>query len=241
MLQNQQDAAQGGLSPLRPLSEFEGKLSDRAYQSIREAIMTLALRPGALIPKPEICDALGISRSPVSEALARLASEGLVDVVPQAGTFVSRLSVSELQEGAFLREAIELQAIEVVSQNLTDATLTALRRNLRIQAAHIEDGDFAGFYAEDARMHALILAATDFKRVAKVAETAWVQVNRARQLVLPVPGRVAEALEEHRAIVAALEARDPDAARTAMRHHLRKLMGFIEPLERTHPELFNNR
>ncbi len=201
--------------------------------------MTLAIRPGSLLRKPEICAALGVSRSPVSEALARLAGEGLVEVVPQAGTFVSRFSMSELREGAFLREAIELHAVEHVSRNLSDETLKALRRNLRIQAAHIEDGDFAGFYAEDARMHALILAATGFRRIATVAETAWVQVNRARQLVLPVPGRVAETLEEHRAILSALEARDPDAARAAMRHHLRQLMSFIQPLERAHPDLFD--
>ncbi|MDU8942741.1 GntR family transcriptional regulator [Ovoidimarina sediminis] len=240
MLQNPSDQAQGPELPLRPLSEFDGSLSQRTYLALREAIMALAIPPGAILRKPEICEALGVSRSPVSEAMARLAGEGLVDIVPQAGSFVSRFSMAELREGAFLREAIELHAVAHVAGTITDETLTILRRNIRIQEALVEDADFAGFYAQDAALHAVILDATGFRRIAQVAETAWVQVNRARQLVLPVPGRVAETLEEHRAILAALEARDAEAARAAMGHHLRQLMTFLQPLERAHPEYFTS-
>ena len=63
-------------------------------------------------------------------------------------------------------------------------------------------------------------------------------MNRARQLILPVPGRVQATVEEHRAILAALEARDPEAARRAVRLHLRQLISYLEPLERDRPELF---
>lgn len=231
----------GKAPSLRPLQAFDGTLGQRTYLSIREAIMSLALRPGALIRKADICESLGVSRSPVSEALARLAGEGLVEIVPQAGSFVSRFSMDEIREGAFLREAIELQAVELVAGTIRDETLTVLRRSLRLQAAHLDDGDFAGFYEADASMHATILSATGFRHIARVAETAWVQVDRARQLVLPVPGRVTETLSEHEAIVGALEARDPDAARAAMRHHLRQLMSFLTPLERAHPDLFEPR
>ena len=238
MLQNPSDQAQEPRRPLRPLSEFEGSLSQRTYLSLREAMMALRLKPGEILRKPEICDELGVSRSPVSEAMARLAGEGLVDIVPQAGSFVSRFSMAELREGAFLREAIELHAVAHVAETIDEDTLKLLRRNLRIQEALVEDGDFAGFYAQDAELHGAILAATGFRRIAQVAETAWVQVNRARQLVLPVPGRVAETLAEHRAILSALEARDAQAARTAMRHHLGQLMTFIQPLERNHPDYF---
>jgi GntR family transcriptional regulator, rspAB operon transcriptional repressor len=87
-------------------------------------------------------------------------------------------------------------------------------------------------------MHGMILAFTGFRKLGQVAETAWVHVNRARQLILPMPGRVVETMEEHRAILAALEARDGEAARDAMRRHLGRLITFLEPLEREHPELF---
>lgn len=196
-------------------------------------------RPGEILRKSEICETLGVSRSPVSEAVARLAAEGLVDVVPQAGTFVARFSMAEIREGAFLREALELAAVDLVATTVTDDQLVLLRRNLRVQQALLTDGDFAGFYQTDAQMHELILSFTGFRRLATLADTAWVHVNRARQLILPAPGRVQATLAEHHAILSAIEARDPATARAATQHHLRQLMTFLEPLAQTHPELFS--
>ena len=198
---------------LRPLAGFSGSLGQRVYQTLRQAILSLDYRPGEILRKPEICEALGVSRSPVADAVARLQTEGLVDVVPQAGTFVARFSMQEIREGAFLREAIELAAIERVAEIITDDQLTLLRRNLTVQAALVTDGDIPGFYAMDAAMHELILSFTGFARLAQVSETAWAHVNRARQLILPVPGRIQATLAEHQAILSALEARDPVAGK----------------------------
>lgn len=224
---------------LRPLAGFSGSLGQRVYQTLREAILSLEYRPGEILRKPEICEALGVSRSPVADAVARLQGEGLVDVVPQAGTFVARFSMEEIREGAFLREAIELAAIERVAEIITDDQLTLLRRNLTVQAALVTDGDIPGFYAMDAAMHELILSFTGFARLAQVSETAWAHVNRARQLILPVPGRIEATLAEHQAILGSLEAREPGAARAAVRSHLRQLITYLEPLERDRPDLFN--
>ncbi|MCW1920674.1 GntR family transcriptional regulator [Rhodobacter sp. KR11] len=224
--------------PLRPLEQFQGTLAQRVHASLREAILSMSLRPGDILRKPEICETLGVSRSPVSEAVARLAVEHLVRIVPQAGTYVARFSLEEVREGAFLREALELAAVEKVAREVTDDQLVLLRRNLRLQEALVEDLDIAGFYQTDAAMHELILSLTGFRRVASLADSAWVHVNRARQLLLPAPGRVQQTLTEHRAIFAAIEARDPKAAREATRAHLGKLVGFLEPLALTHPDLF---
>ncbi len=224
---------------LRPLEGFSGSLAQRVYASLRQSILSLDLRPGDILRKPEICDALGVSRSPVSEAVARLAAEHLVRVVPQAGTYVARFSLNEIREGAFLREALELAAVERVAQTVTEDQLAHLRRNLHLQAALFEAGDFAGFYQADAAMHELILTFTGFKRVATLADTSWVHVNRARQLILPAPGRVQATLTEHHAILAAIEARNAPAARTATRVHLGKLLGFLEPLALSRPDLFD--
>jgi len=223
---------------LRPLDTFEGSLAQRVYLSLKAAILSLAYRPGEALRKPEICEALGVSRSPVSEAVARLAVEGLVDVVPQSGTFVARFSMAEIRESAFLREALELAAVEIVARTITDDQLVLLRRNLRVQEALVADGDVAGFYQMDRQMHEMMLSFTGYRRLATLAETSWVHVNRARQLILPQPGRVQDTLTEHQRILAALEAHDPAAARDATRHHLGQLLTFVEPLARTRPDLF---
>lgn len=209
--------------------------------SLKQAILSLVFRPGELMQKSEICKQLGVSRSPVTEAMTRLASEGLADIVPQAGTYVTRFSMAEIREGAFLREALELAAVESVARTITEDQLVLLRRNLRIQQALMEDGDTAGFHEMDAQMHELILSFTGYRRLATLAETAWVHVNRARQLNLPMPGRMKSTLAEHQAIVAALEARDPEAARQATRHHLGQLIRLLEPLIAERPEMFADR
>lgn len=225
--------------PLRPLDAFAGSLSQRVHSSVKEAILSLALRPGTLLRKHEVCAALGVSRSPVSEAFARLAGETLVEIVPQAGTYVARLSMEEIREGAFLREALELAAVEAVAAAPSEEGLVLLRRNLRLQEAAVADGDMGGFYAADSALHEAILDLTGHRRLAALSRTAWVHVDRARRLLLPTPGRVAETLEEHRAIVAALEARDPAAARAATRAHLGQLLARIEPLAAERPDLFS--
>ncbi|WP_284165637.1 GntR family transcriptional regulator [Frigidibacter sp. SD6-1] len=223
---------------LQSLEAFPGSLAQKVYGALKQAILSLAYRPGEILRKPEICEALGVSRSPVSEAVARLAAEALVDIVPQAGTFVARFSMEEIREGAFLREALELAAVERVAATITEDQLILLRRNLRVQEALIADGDISGFYKMDAEMHELILGFTGFRRLAAIAETSWVHVNRARQLILPEPGRVQATLSEHQAIVAALEARDPVQAREATRQHLGQLIKILEPLVLERPELF---
>lgn len=223
---------------LRPLGDFPGSLAMKAYASLKHAILNLTYRPGEPLRKPEICEHFGISRSPVSEAVARLATEGLLDVIPQAGTFVARFSLDEIREGAFLRQALEIAAVERVAPGMTEDQLVLLRRTLRLQAVLIEDQDFDGFYQSDAAMHELIHSFTGFRRLTQLTETAYVHVNRARRLILPQPGRVELTLAEHQTIVAALEARDATAAGLAMRNHLGQMLTLLEPLIAERPEFF---
>lgn len=141
-------------------------------------------------------------------------------------------------KGAFLREALELAAVERVAQTITDDQIRQLKRNLRVQQASVDDLDVQGFYDLDREMHNLILGFTSYRRLASMAETSWLQVNRARQLVLPNPNRVADTLAEHKAIVSALEARDPETARQATKVHLRQLLTSLETVEKERPDLF---
>ena len=223
---------------LKTIEPSLGSLAQRTYSTLRDAIINLKFKPGELIRKSELCASLGVSRSPISEAISRLAQEGLVEVFPQAGTYVARFSMDEIREGAFIREALELAAIERLGRQISQEQIVLLRRNIRIQEAFVADEDFQGFYGLDREFHQMLLAFTDFKKLTWFAETAWVNVDRARQLVLPVPGRVAETLTEHQAIFQALQRRNPAAARAAMQAHLGRLMSFLTPLEKEHPEFF---
>ena len=225
---------------IRTLDNFQGSLTDRTFLAIREAIMELNFLPGEIIRKHDICNALGVSRSPVSEALAKLRNEGLVEVVPQSGTFVSRFSLQDIKEGAFLREAIELACIEILASNISEQQLIDLNRNLKLQKVLAETDDYQGFYQLDAEMHGMIMDFTGYKNLAKVTKTGWVQVDRARQLLLPVHGRLKKAFQEHRAVIKALENNDVALAREKMRTHLNQLILLLTPLEKKHPHLFEN-
>jgi len=225
---------------IRTLDNFQGSLTDRTFLAIREAIMELNFLPGEIIRKHDICNALGVSRSPVSEALAKLRNEGLVEVVPQSGTFVSRFSLQDIKEGAFLREAIELACIEILASNISEQQLIDLNRNLKLQKVLAETDDYQGFYQLDAEMHGMIMDFTGYKNLAKVTKIGWVQVDRARQLLLPVDGRLKKAFQEHRAVIKALEQNDVALAREKMRTHLNQLILLLTPLEKKHPHLFEN-
>lgn len=225
--------------PLGPLPEDGGSLGDRVHRVLRSAIVELRLRPGAIIRKAEVCAALGVSRSPVAEAVARLSVEGLVRVVPQAGTFVARLSLAAVREGAFLREALEGAAAESVAGTANPAEVAALRDCLERQREAAESGDGGVFYREDARLHETILGMTGHRTLPVLSRTAWVHLDRARRLMLPVPGRMAESLEEHHRIVEAIAMGEADAARAAMRHHLRAVLARLEEVAAERPELFS--
>jgi DNA-binding GntR family transcriptional regulator len=220
------------------INSLDGPLGQRVYTMLRDKILTMAFKPGTVLRKGALCDQLGVSRSPMTEALNRLSSEGLVDIIPQSATRVSQFSMFELREESFLREAIEVAIIAEVAQNRTDEQLIILSRNLRLQSLLVEDVDFQGFFEADLEFHALILAFSGFPKVAATAEQMSLQLHRARMLILPEQGRPAEAVAEHHAILAAIKARDARAARAAMSRHLGQLITRIEPLERQHAEFF---
>ena len=228
------------IQKIRTLENFHGSLTKRTFLAIREAIMELKFLPGEILRKHYICEALGVSRSPVSEALANLRNEGLVEVVPQSGTFVSKFSLKDIQEGAFLRAAIELACVEALASKISVQQLNNLNRNLKLQQVLAENDDYKGFYQLDAKMHEMIMDFTGYKNLAKVTKTGWVQVDRARQLLLPVNGRVKKAYQEHLAVIQALEKHDGKLAREKMKIHLNQLIVLLTPLEKQHPHLFEN-
>jgi len=220
------------------INSLDGPLGQRIYTVLRDAILSMSFEPGTVLRKGALCEQLGVSRSPVAEALNRLSSDGLVDIVPQSATRVSRFSIPELIEESFLREAIEVAAVAKVAVERTDEQLTKLSRNLRLQELLVEDNDNQGFFETDLEFHDLILTFTGFPKVAIAAGQMSLQLKRARMLILPEQGRPAEAVVEHHEILAAIKAQDANAAKSAMSRHLGQLIARIRPLERLHPEYF---
>lgn len=227
-------------SSLNKVENLSGSLSQRVYQSLREAILSMQYPPGTVIRKGAICEQLGVSRSPVAEALARLSAEGLVDVIPQSATKVSCFSMDEIREASFLRQALEIAAVEKVTLERTPEQLAALTRNIRMQELLIEDKDFVGFYEADEEFHTMLMNFTGFNGVPQVLASVSLHLTRARMLVLPDEGRPKETVKEHQAILAAIKNQDVDAAREAMKSHIGQLIPRILPLEESHAEYFKS-
>lgn len=222
-------------------ADHSGPLSQKVYLALRDAILSLAYAPGAMLRKAVICEALGVSRSPVAEAIARLAAEGLVDVVPQSGTRVSPFSMDEIREAAFMREALEAAAAARLAAEHTPEQLAQLSRSLRLQQLLLADGDIAGFYEADEAFHTMLMEATGFPNLVATVATISLKLKRPRLLLLPEEGRSAAVLAEHTAIVEAIRRSDPASAERALRFHLGHLVTRFASLEDSHPDYFRPR
>jgi GntR family transcriptional regulator, rspAB operon transcriptional repressor len=202
--------------------------ADRVYQSLRDRIRTLKIAPGAPLKKEEIAAEFGVSRAPVNDAIARLAEEGLVDVFPQHGSFVARLSAEDVREALFIRAALEVEVMRQATV-LRDAVLIAeLRENVQDQEKALEQGDLVKLYQLDEALHDAIFNAVSVARANKILEAARAPLDRMRQMVLPSKGRPEVTVREHKMIVEAIASGDPEFAGRAMRLHLNGLRAVVE-------------
>jgi DNA-binding GntR family transcriptional regulator len=208
------------------------------YDDLRARIISLDLKPGSRIDKVEICQRLGVSRQPLAEAIARLAGERMIEVEPQKGTFVARISLASVAEAAFVRRGLEVATVAAIARDIGDATLQRLDRILTYQATAANQEDNEEFYALDVRFHSMLFDCLAMRRVAEVVESSRAQLERTRRVLLPTPGRNQNTLREHRAIFAALAAHDPVAAAAAMGAHLDQGMSELRKFAAAQPELF---
>lgn len=215
--------------PLEDPSNEPSK-SQRVYNYLRRNIRELKIPPGSPLRKNEIALECGVSRAPVSEAIARLANEGLVDVFPQNGSFVSPIRPEDIRESMFIRLALEVEAVKRVTSEARPGVLEKLEQNLQEQAdALAEDElDLARYDDLDEALHAEIIGAIDSPRAQHLLESARVLLDRPRFLALPEHHRPEESYKEHRRIVDAIATGDPELAGAAMRVHLTKVARAIE-------------
>lgn len=214
-------------------------VGDHIYLVLREAIVSLELKPGQALDKQALSERFGVSRAPIYDAFTRLQTEGLVDVFPQRGTMVSWIKFSDARENMFLRRAIEVEAVRAITRNLSGDHLEALKQNLRYQRAAVETGDGAGFHRFDLEFHAVLFEALGFERVKSFAETARLGLDRVRRL-LNTRRRQEITVAEHQAILDEIQRRNVTAAANAMAAHLDAVMKELETFAAANPELFTD-
>ncbi|MGE0240170.1 MAG: GntR family transcriptional regulator [Parvibaculaceae bacterium] len=219
--------------------EKRGGATARVVEVLRNAIVMHAFEPGAALDKARLCERLGVSRFPVSEALARLQAQGLVEIQPQRGTTVSLIRLSDVRENMFLRKALEAEAVKSLAGTIDDDTLASLRANLAAQTQAVAGSDKQTFHALDLAFHDTLLTALGFPRVKAAAESARLALDRVR-LLLASPRRNTETVAEHERVVAALEQRDGTLAALAMGDHLDQVMTELMSFARREPELFTD-
>jgi DNA-binding GntR family transcriptional regulator len=202
--------------------------ADRVYGLLRRRIRELVLAPGAPLRKEDIALELGISRAPVSEAIARLSDEGLVDVFPQHGSFVAQIRGEDVRESLFIRTALETEAMRRLAPGASPDVIRTLDENVAAQAAALKARNFEQFYDLDEALHATIFGAIGTPRALRLLEATRAPLDRVRRLALPEADRPQHTLAEHRALVEAIRSGDGEYAAAAMRAHLSMVARAIE-------------
>ncbi|WP_423066548.1 GntR family transcriptional regulator [Devosia sp. CN2-171] len=220
-----------------PAAPTRGNVTVFVTDTLRQAIVQLDLKPGEVIDKGAICDRLGVSRFPVSEALARLQAEGLVDILPQRGSTVSLVRIIDVLEYMLIRKALEAEAVRVVTGNHSDELVETLQRNMSYQRAAVDIDDRNGFHERDLEFHDIIFGDMRFSKVKGVIENTRANLDRARRLILS-PRRLSVTLNEHQNILDGIVANDAPAASGAMRAHIDSVMAELITFATDHAELF---
>lgn len=191
------------------------------YRALLDAITTWDLRPGQPIPEVEYAKRLGVSRTPLREALRTLADQGLVRIVPGRGAFVAELSVADMREIYEMREALECYAGRLAAiKGLAPALLDELEAEIREGHAAIEDGDIQRVFDTGVRLDRAIAEAANNRRLASALEVLRVQAARIRRMAALSTDRLHYAVNEHLELVAALRDQDPDRVEAITRRHI---------------------
>ncbi|WP_236841664.1 GntR family transcriptional regulator [Bosea sp. PAMC 26642] len=206
--------------------------------ALRQAILAMQIPPGSALVEKDLTARFGLSRTPVREALIKLREEGLVEVFPQAGTFVARIPVEAIPEAVFIRQALECATVELVAGIATPEIIAGLDAVIARQHVAFDDGDQERFHLEDEVFHETLAMSAGYPGIWKLAQAAKSQIDRCRRMTLPVPGRMAMVIREHLSIVDAVRRRDGPAAQAAMRKHLGTLLPDLLHLRATHPDYF---
>ena len=195
---------------------------DNVYVRLKDAILTGSLRPMERITENKVAASYGLSRTPVREAFRRLETEGLIQVIPQRGSFVSQPSVEDILEIYQIRMPLECMSARIAAERIEEDQLEELESLVSAERARAEGRSAERSLRASARFHAALYSCTRNKRLASFLMDMQNQVHRVRVLWPSTVARLEETWKEHAGILTALRARDGAEAERLMRQHLER-------------------
>lgn len=205
-------------------------LKEHIYDVLRAAIIDMdvyAMAEPQKLDERTVAEQLGISRTPLREALARLEQEGFVEIVPRRGIYVSRKTRAEVLEMIVAWAALEAMAARLAATEATDAQIAALRAHAERHSEAAERADLAEYSEANMIFHHMVLSMSGVALLAQMAESLFVHMHAVRRRAMAEGNRAQRSVADHRAIIEALEARDPEAAAVASLDHTMRLYAHI--------------
>ncbi len=195
-------------------------LRELVAAALKEAIVSGVLAPGERLMEVQLAEELGVSRTPVREAIRRLEQEDLVVMIPRKGAYVSSLSLKDVADVFEIRGALEALAAGLAAERITEEELEELERILVMKAESIKNKDFARLIAIDIQFHDHLYKASRNDKLVQIISNLQEQIYRFRSTSLASPGRMKESLEEHRKIVEAVSERNIFQAQMLAQEHI---------------------
>ena len=217
----------------RPVRE---RMSDRVHDELFTAIRDLRLPPGAPLSETELAADLGVSRTPVRDAIARLVEQRLVRVIPQVGTRVCLIEPHDVEEAVFIRSALEGAAFGRACENSAD--VSGLRGILMQQEDAVSARDAEAFFLADEAFHQELFRLSGFPDAWNVVRSSKVQIDRIRRLVLPLAVQRRDLIDEHRAIADLLERKSVVSGVALVTRHAGHVLKQEPWLRSQYPEYF---
>ncbi len=206
---------------LKPIElETYKPLRDIVSDAIRQAIIDGTFSPGERLMEIQLADEMGVSRTPVREAIRRLEMEGFVVMIPRRGTYVADISIRDIAEIYEIRISLDILAAGLAAERITDEEIEQLNRLLVEIAGHVKRGDMERIVEADTAFHDVLYTASRNKRLKNTINNLREQLTGIRGRSLSQPGRLAKTAEEHRVLVESIAARDVERAQEAARVHI---------------------
>ena len=213
-------------------------VNQQIYRFLRHDIVSCIIPPGSLLSEKDVSSRFSVSRQPVREAFIKLAENGLIQVLPQRGTFVRKISARNVADGRFIREAVEIAVVRRAALEATDKGLAALEYNLQLQQLAADRHDSQEFLLLDDEFHRLIAQSIHCDLAWETVENIKAAMDRVRFLTLSEVSPPEQLIAQHRSVYQALCAKDADAAESALRHHLQAMITSITPITAQNPDWF---
>jgi DNA-binding GntR family transcriptional regulator len=209
-------------------------LREVVFEALREAIISGVLKPGERMMEIQLAEQLGVSRTPVREAIRKLELEGFVVMIPRKGAYVAGISLKDIADVFEVRAALEALAAALAAERITDDELEEMERMLVRKAEYIESNRFAELIEVDTEFHEALYRASRNTKLEQIIHNLREQIQRFRTTTLAYPGRMRESLSEHRKLLEAISERDvARAAQLAQEHIENAENSMLEALRNT--------